>query len=117
MSVIARPTGATWRRKALASLIERDGDHCALCSVGSRVIWRAMGYCSGPVWGEHPWESARYTRVVPTSNLEIDHRQPLSEGGTNDLDNLWLLCVECHKRKTSAERSARLKSLFAEARA
>jgi 5-methylcytosine-specific restriction protein A len=36
--------------------------------------------------------------------FEIDHVVPLSDGGTNDIDNLQPLCVECHKKKTEEER-------------
>ncbi len=30
----------------------------------------------------------------------VDHIQPLSQGGTNDEDNLQTLCWSCHSRKT-----------------
>jgi len=32
-------------------------------------------------------------------NLEIDHIKPLSKGGTNDFDNLQILCKECNVKK------------------
>ena len=38
---------------------------------------------------------------------EVDHKRPLSEGGSDDDSNLWLLCVECHKAKTQAEAKHR----------
>lgn len=41
---------------------------------------------------------------------EVDHRIPLEQGGTNDLDNLQLLCRgsdRCHAAKTKAEAKAR----------
>lgn len=34
---------------------------------------------------------------------QVDHIIPRKRGGDDDLDNLQTLCVECHKRKSSAE--------------
>ena len=34
-----------------------------------------------------------------TKNLVIDHRIPLSQGGTNDLDNLRTLCASCNAKE------------------
>ncbi len=98
---------------AWATVVKRDGAHCRECGIQHRVIWRRVSQCSSSwLCADHP-----HTLVNPSSNLELDHRIPLSEGGSNDHDNLWLLCIDCHKRKTSAERSARLKRIFAEWRA
>jgi 5-methylcytosine-specific restriction protein A len=44
------------------------------------------------------------------STAQIDHVVPLGDGGTNHLDNLQILCVSCHARKT--DREARLRSTF-----
>jgi len=30
----------------------------------------------------------------------VDHKVPLFRGGTNDAENLQVLCVPCHKKKT-----------------
>jgi 5-methylcytosine-specific restriction endonuclease McrA len=40
--------------------------------------------------------------------LEVDHVIELAAGGDNTIDNLQVLCKECHKRKTSAFNSRRL---------
>ena len=37
--------------------------------------------------------------------LEVDHRIPLSKGGTNHLGNLVVLCVLCHKAKTQRRKA------------
>lgn len=100
----------------VAQVATRDGAVCIQCGVSERTIWRKAGYGSGDLWGEDPWESYRFSRVHPSSNLELEHTRPLSEGGTNSLSNMRLMCIDCHKLKSSAERSARLKRLFAEAR-
>lgn len=118
MSVrVKRQTGKHWRNRAFQHLSERDGLTCTQCGAAHKTIWRQMGCWSGERWGSDPWECFRYTKINPTSNLEVEHSLPLSEGGTNDLSNLRLMCCDCHKAKTSAERSTRLKRLFAVARA
>ena len=40
---------------------------------------------------------------VITAAKEVDHIIPKSEGGTDSLDNLQSICVECHKQKTIKE--------------
>jgi hypothetical protein len=35
--------------------------------------------------------------------FNIDHIRSLANGGTNDIDNLQPLCLECHMDKTSTE--------------
>ena len=40
---------------------------------------------------------------VLTKRREVDHILPLAEGGSNELDNLQLLCLECHSTKTEHE--------------
>ena len=31
---------------------------------------------------------------------EVDHAIPASEGGTNNIENLWPMCPECNQRKS-----------------
>jgi len=90
------------KAKLYYTLCERDGEWCAECKCKPYTIWRRNGTCSSSSYGSHP-----HTIVYPTPNLEIDHRTPLWAGGTNDLENLWLLCIECHKAKTAKEASQR----------
>ena len=54
--------------------------------LGSRQKWRC-GCCDAPF----------------DSVVEVDHKIPLSRGGTNDTDNLEILCVRCHALKTQQE--------------
>ncbi|WP_198427394.1 HNH endonuclease [Streptomyces buecherae] len=42
-------------------------------------------------------------RCGSASELEVDHLVPVSKGGTWDLTNLWVLCRDCHRRKTYFE--------------
>lgn len=38
-----------------------------------------------------------------TLATELDHRVPLSQGGTDDPANLDPICSDCHQAKTAAE--------------
>lgn len=38
---------------------------------------------------------------------QVDHRVPLEQGGSNDDDNLDLLCDDCHAKKTADEARGR----------
>ena len=35
-----------------------------------------------------------------SNNFHIDHIMPISAGGSNDDDNLQVLCLKCHQEKT-----------------
>lgn len=60
--------------------------------IRQRVIRRASGLCE---------ICLRDGRV--TEGREVDHIRPIKDGGTDDDDNLQLLCVACHERKTCAD--------------
>jgi len=38
-----------------------------------------------------------------TSSLEIDHKIPSWNGGKNEIENLQILCLKCHREKTREE--------------
>lgn len=40
-----------------------------------------------------------------TLGTQVDHKVPLSAGGSDADDNKWLLCDACHKAKSRAERA------------
>ena len=48
--------------------------------------------------------------LAAEADMEVDHILPLADGGSNELDNLQLLCSSCHRAKTSRENSRRAKS-------
>ena len=54
------------------------------------------------------------TRKIPHGDDwdlgEIDHDQALCRGGTNDMENLRVLCSWCHDEKTSDDLSMAAKS-------
>lgn len=43
-------------------------------------------------------------RIVDGREAQVDHRIPLADGGTDDLDNLQTLCLAHHGQKTRAEQ-------------
>ncbi|MBQ6152071.1 MAG: HNH endonuclease [Mogibacterium sp.] len=55
----------------------------------------------------HPYCQLCYeTRGIMVKAEQVHHIKPLSEGGTNDFDNLMSLCKSCHSR-IHAERGDR----------
>ena len=44
--------------------------------------------------------------VFGKGEVHLDHIVPLSQGGTDDDDNLQILCVPCHEDKTKEENIA-----------
>lgn len=50
------------------------------------------------------WRCAVCEEVV-SENYEVDHVVPLFLGGSNDRENLQLLCPECHRSKTARDRN------------
>lgn len=45
--------------------------------------------------------------TYPARFLRVDHVRPLADGGLDVMGNLQLLCVDCHRVKTSTEASER----------
>ncbi len=43
------------------------------------------------------------------STAQVDHIQPLQFGGSNGIDNLQILCVSCHAKKTQEETDAKVR--------
>lgn len=77
-----------------AALLERDGDACAYCGKASAD--------------------------TPEGRLAIDHKTPPDRGGTDELDNLQLLCNLCNTGKgqqteEEAQRAVRFGSSLAAA--
>jgi 5-methylcytosine-specific restriction enzyme A len=44
-------------------------------------------------------------KIGPLADYDIDHKIPLASGGSNDIENLQMLCVSCHRLKTSIEKT------------
>jgi len=73
------------RRKALKKeILERDKYKCA--------------YCGLEVY-DFPFKVSLMTHPQTAT---VDHRIPLSKGGTWDIDNLVTACLRCNSRKGAA---------------
>lgn len=72
-----------------------------------QVVKRQVsGYMKKRVACEQDWKCA-ICRGKLDLGFEVDHRKALRRGGTNERDNLWALCSECHKHKTARENERR----------
>lgn len=58
-------------KKIRILIMERDGYKCRLCG-----------------------------KTAAETKLEVDHRIPVARGGTDSLDNLWTLCIDCNRGKS-----------------
>lgn len=89
---------AVWLRLSWPSMrryiIERD-KLCRLCG-GMNYTGNQWEHAS--VYDEALRCSLPYVRIFP--EWHVDHIKPCAEGGTDDPDNLRLLCGRCHKRIT-----------------
>ena len=47
--------------------------------------------------------------MFPKRNLTIDHIYPKSKGGTDHVENLWLLCGACNSSKGTKSQAEFLK--------
>ena len=65
------------------SVLDRDGKRCHLCGVTAE-----------------PTSSTRASRV----KLRIDYIEALEQGGTDQIDNVGVICSECAKTKEKARR-------------
>jgi 5-methylcytosine-specific restriction protein A len=75
----------------------REGDKTWARRRLRRKVNQAGGAHCGNCWG---W--------FTSGAIEIDHRVPLANGGTDTEANVWPLCGPCHDEKSAAEHRARM---------
>lgn len=98
-----------WKQAAFRKVASRDGSKCCDCGCGQSFTY----LCAG---GNETEEGYPFSWTYRRSFLELDHIIPLHVGGGNELENLQLMCPPCHLRKTTAERSRRMRNYYAELR-
>lgn len=79
MPVIARGISPQLRNE----ILERNGFTCQLCGAGPLDI--------------DPYDPKRKTR------LQVDHLVPISQGGTDDRENLRVLCSTCNQARSNIQ--------------
>jgi hypothetical protein len=66
-----KPNRKAVSKKLRLLILERDGYRCCLCG-----------------------------KTAKETKLEVDHKIPVAKGGTDSLNNLWTLCVDCNRGKS-----------------
>lgn len=69
--------------------------------IRSRIIFRDCGLCQ---------ECKRNGKI--TIGAEVDHIQQLADGGSNEDENLELLCRDCHADKTAKDNGKQRKPMI-----
>ena len=60
----------------------------------SRIRWNKIKDYVTPI--VYAWDHYRCQDCGSATDLTIDHIVPLARDGTNDLDNLQVLCLSCN---------------------
>ena len=77
-----RGYGATWQRLR-KQVMSRDQGMCVVCREAGKLV----------------------------KGTECDHIKPKATGGTDDIDNLQMLCATHHRDKTATDNGYKLKPL------
>lgn len=83
------------RRKAFHAVLQRQQGRCNHC--GEPLQITPAGGMLYVDRGQPEYCGEDYPNWI------LDHRVPTGEGGSDDLDNLQLLCLQCERIKTRAD--------------
>ncbi|MDR6535598.1 HNH endonuclease signature motif containing protein [Variovorax soli] len=61
------------------------------------------------IWAIDPYCAGCQTLTNYPEGFELDHVEPLFKGGADADENLQVLCLPCHERKTNADLGRRHK--------
>ena len=70
----------------LEKIFDQTNGYCYYC--GKEIVFRNYGLCEG-------------YRPLARGAWEVDHRRPLSKGGSNSIRNLVPACCECNRDKSN----------------
>ncbi len=70
-----------------------------------RTRGRALQYRRLRLWTKTPHCQRCGCLTDYPFGFELDHRLPLFQGGSDDYENLQVLCVPCHAAKTAEDLS------------
>ena len=87
------------RIREFVKFLRRHGGRTTKRAV-STLAWKEIGF-------KQHWCCAGCMEMLEPT-MEVDHIVPLEQGGKDCLDNLQLLCVKCHARKSRDERLAKI---------
>lgn len=95
---------AGWRRRRMYMLAEQYGWQCHYC--GTTLLSHEEireRYTVGEGFDEERQQFAESYTVLPPGVYwpTLDHKIPVSDGGTNELDNLALCCHSCNSKKSN----------------
>lgn len=86
---------ARQRKSLTAALVERDGLCCHYCG-----IWLIPpGTAKTDNWYYRTGENGEPRPRSSFALLNVDHINPISKGGGNELKNLVLACMWCNSRR------------------
>jgi len=79
-----------------------------------RITGRRLQAARLRIWSRDPHCAMCRKLVEYPAGFELDHRVPLFKQGTNDDDNLQILCVGvngCHSKKTASDLGYRFRPM------
>jgi hypothetical protein len=113
-SEAVRRRNPEWESQLRKQVEERDRGRCWKCGIETYELRDAVSYVHFKIQQHSPgWPFSfkqfvnalgRGARRWPRTLWDMDHRIPKSEGGSDELENLQTLCLDCHDRKTYARK-------------